>query len=134
MKIIVQNLFRNLFFQKMKLLLCLAVLVTIVSVYVCDASYLGYGGVVGDLTPRTGSTFPGSPSTNFRFSPGNYAGFSRQSSAVYPRVRREQPAVVRAREGRFNRNFGSGWRQSPGAGGGRGSYPRTGPASSSYGR
>jgi hypothetical protein len=116
----------------MKFVLCLLVLVTLVSRYQCSASYLGYGGLVGDLTPRTGFA---APSTNFRHQPhGHFSGFGR---GFVSRVRRAEPnfGAGRPREGKFVRGFGGpgGWRQNPGAGV-RGSYPRTAPASSSYGR
>ena len=117
----------------MKFVICLLILVTLVSRYQCSASYLGYGGVVGDLTPRTGFAVP---SANFRHQPqGHFSGFGR---GFVSRVRRAAPsfgAGGRLRDGKFLRGFGSqgGWRQNPGAGV-RGSYPRTAPASSSYGR
>ena len=104
----------------MKLVFCVLMMTTIVTVIDTHASYLGYGGVVGDLTPRTGSKFYG-PASTFR---QGFPEYARQVGFFNPRVRRE--VFARPREARFNRGFGSG--------GSRGSYPRTAPASSSYGR
>lgn len=114
----------------MKLVFCVLMMTTIVTVIDTHASYLGYGGVVGDLTPRTGSKFYG-PASTFR---QGFPEYARQVGFFNPRVRRE--VFARPREARFNRGFGSsgGWRLNPGSGGSRGSYPRTAPASSSYGR
>ena len=105
----------------MKLAIGLLVLMTVVAVI--KASYLGYGGVYGDLTPRTGSRVFGAPTTSFRQSfPGS----------LYRRVRRAEPDNARPREARFQRVL-SGWRRSSGSFA-EGGYPRTAPASSSYGR
>ena len=106
--------------RTMKLAIGLLVLMTVVAVI--KASYLGYGGVYGDLTPRTGSRVFGAPTTSFRQSfPGS----------LYRRVRRAGPDYARPREARFQRVLSgqNGWRRSSGGG-----YPRTAPASSSYGR
>jgi hypothetical protein len=113
-----------LYFQKknMKFALCLLVLVAVVSVV--KASYLGYGGIVGDLTPRTGSKFYGVPSTNFRQS---FSGFDHRAGSYYSRVRRQESSLGRSREARFSRGFGGNqnWRLNSGSEGRRGSYPRS---------
>jgi hypothetical protein len=73
----------------------IGLIVLVATVLAVDASYLGYGGVVGDLTPRTGFA---APSTNFRS--GNFGVVRPHRGVFYSKFRRAAEVPARSREAR----------------------------------